>query len=504
MSAPWVWPPVTGTGGGSTPGTAPALVLTANVDKWLDFDNGNDANVGSQAAPWQSFDPFAALLASYTAIADGVFARLNIVPTVDTYGPELPPLLIPEMRGTGKVIIRGIGTVPHLGGEGDTPVVITANASSDVNQISCDAWPLGASENPIGWLAVCTAGANLNAQRMIGDNTCVQGDPSQVFLSAPLNFAGIGDTWAFVRPAARFQWPVTSLVSGPGRSVIGFSDDVAGLWLYNLQILDTPNITELNVWLYSCEWVFAGGLNGSAWFIGDDTVFEAGVTGGPQPWIDPTGGDLNGAGLSTLSELQTIAMQSFISAFDVCFINGYFVGTDLSASFDGCSILMRGGYLFGQLAGTGTNAPTVNANNGAKITIGLNHPNPIFVNNLQLGTGGDIIRVSGARSLVVPGNIAGVSDHGAYMRASALGTIQVNSSNGAPIGRADASGASAQNASGGGLITWDSAPTLTAPGGGGAVELRVSAATTGTNAALASAPSELVATDGLSRIARVS
>lgn len=468
-------------------------ILTVDLERWVDPETGNDGNPGTQAQPWASYAPFATLLASYSAIH--AVAKLHILPVVDVGTiPEFVATTVPPLGTLGKIVLIGEGVVENEGEGG--PGTFVANASSTTGQISTDLYPYAG--DPRGWIVECVAGTNRGMRRLIGIGTATEGGPATLIPSALLDHAGIGDTWRMIRPAAQLSFDSENPLIGSGRGSV--ASDVGsdpGVYIANLQLLGQPTVLLTSLWLYCVEIFSSLAHNGGSFDLGDQCLVGAGVVFDEMPWIDPDANFWNGCGLtSRYDETLTVSSGIQLSVFGpTCEVNGYFCGTAWRVAQNALAALY-GGALWGTAAGT--ERSVVEVTSGGRVSLGT--ADASIATGLRCANtpapDGGVVYVHDPDSVATVGHVQLAAAAACLLRASDAGTINVDSSFGAPAGSSTAG--DAQDATGGGTILWDTQPALTAAAG---AQLRVTGLT-GSNADLATVASGLVDALGLSRIIR--
>ncbi len=490
---PFSWPPIPSGGAVVPPGTSTALVLDADVDRWLDPDNGNDSNPGTLANPWLTFAPFKILIESYVSIEAN--ARLHILASEFGNVPQFTGLTAPTLGQHGKVVLLGIGVTENTGEAG--PGTFVASGTSTTLVINTALYPYGG--DPRGWIAECVAGANLNVRVAIGQGTAAEGGAASLVPAAPLSFAGIGDTWRMIRPSAELFFPATVTCTGPGRGTGADPDgNDQGLYIANLRISGTPTFAFLSTWFYSAEAFGSDLVPGCNCIFGEDCFAGFGVTGGfALPWIDPNAALWNGAGLTAIFDVTRASpnVTDLILQFgNFSAAAGYVCGTTWHVSGLGASGIMDGGGLWGNVA---ADSNPVDVRGGARMSIGVNGGTICGVRNDNEAANG-VIYCQDPDSLITLGHVAllPTGDLGAtttLLRATNGGEIDCVSDFGAPSGSTTGT---AQDASGDGVIVWDSQPALV-----GTIELQVTGIR-GFNSQLASAASGLRDALNISRIVR--
>lgn len=494
MSAPWVWPPVTGTGGGGG-GGGNATVLKTNTDRFLDSVNGSDSNNGATAGTaWLTFAPFAALLDSFVAI-DDVYARLTILPSDEVdFASLLVPLNIPLLVGSGKVIIRGTDSIGMPASPSGT-VSVVADAGSTTTAIHVAAWP--STHNPVGWQLICTAGANVGARRLCSDWVPTEGagGPTVLTPTAPLDNAGVGDTWSVARPAAGFFADPNGIFQGVGTLPRSIGDGLdPGLYIVNLELQGTPGFLNCEATLLGVDFIGSAGEEG--FIFGAGTLGALGELGSTVTAIDPTSGLWSGYGIGTRQEALTSSFVHFIQQFGAALgatnVSGYAIGTCWLADGVGAGGALVGGRLFGEPIG-GTE-PTVSATGGANLSVAV-AVMPVRID--VPSTAPAALFVAGSNSLMFVGAVDfGGGQPVTLLRSTDGATMRVVPGVAAPVG--SCFGGDAQDATGGGTIEWDSQPALTSLTG---AELRVTGVTA-SNTLLSAPGLGLVDGLGISRIIR--
>lgn len=487
MSAPWVWPPVTGNGGGGGGGTAP--FLQTNTDRFLNADTGSDAADGkTSATAWQTFAPFNALLAPLGAIKD-CFARLTIEPS--TTLATLTALTIPLLIGSGKVVVRGtVSTGMPASPDGDT--VVTAAAGSTPTALNVDAWP--STHNPIGWQMVCTAGANVGARRL-----CVEwlptegvGNPTTLTPSHAFPAAGVGDTWAIVRPAAGFIWDDACVVAGNAGQAASITVANAAieraLYIGNLEIQGSPHVERLALVTYGVDYRVDGSHPGNGWQA-RRSQWLIGTGGTDLTWLDTTAIDSlwRGYGIGCRFEELTTSVREFIQIFEASELFGYFTGTTCSVDQSFGAIL--GGKLWGETVFDGA-APCLNVVDEGELIVSTETTFTVGGSPAAPGC----IFVSDIKSLLLIFSPIAINGQPTLIRCTNGGVIDIQA---ALTGQS--SSGDAQDATGGGRITWTDQPALLA--GFGKAELRVNGLIA-TNTVLSAPGVGLVDGLGISQIVR--
>jgi hypothetical protein len=501
----FVWPPIP-SGGSSPPppGSTPALALRTNVNRWVDGDAGSDTNPGSEALPWKTLAPWLAFIAQFTVI-DNAVATLHINPT--TLFPVLSvPWQLPILANGGKIV--WVGTDERIL-ENDAGVVQVIGFPGSDNSFIGVVPSFPSEHNVTGWEVVCVAGVNLGQRR-----TCalfVNGEGgAEIFVVAPFSSSTAGDTFEFHRPVTRVDFAAVIFGASPNSGVL----DGSGLYLVNLVLRDSPTFEALALYTYGCEYVSDESLSGNGIAIGPYCAALFGVGDTIMPWVGNTA-SWNGLGLAMVFEDLTpatsIAVRVFggVSGFAQVPVGelpatapasarGYFVATACECSGEGGTIVVSGASkFFGMPSGS---ADTIVARQGGLIVLDYNPPETLIYILFVFAQGdANALFATDPGTIVTVGQVAFQSIDGALMRATARATIDVRSDTGGPSGSVSGSG-NAQDATGQGLIVWDTQPTMNVGTGIGA-ELAVDGATAA-NTALATAPSVFADATGQSVITR--
>lgn len=480
MSAPWVWPPVTPSAGSGSSGT---IVLTDNTDRFLNADTGSDTNNGkTPATAWQSFTPFDAFLKTIAVIRNA-YARLTIAPSTAT--ATLSALFIPVLEGTGQVVIRGTETIAMLDPD-DAPVIITADASSSVNAIVANPWPAPA-HNAAGWQMICTSGANVGSRR-----TCVdfqlEGSVAGLIPARLLDFAGVGDTWAIVRPAAAFVWDFFTL-NGQGQLLQELTAEAPGVYFSNLEIQNTPAVSNGVFYFSGIDYRVDAGHPGFGFIFGEDSTTLLGS--GQAQALDPTATLWLGYGVGCRKEERNASCNEFLSVFGSnAQLFAAACGTQLRLNAN-AGVCQFAGQLWGQTTG---NSPSVICEgDGGQISIARFSDIAVPLSAPTAAPG--VVFASGPRSTIQLGNVFMIADP-TLLRATAGGLIQILAATNPPFGTSNLG--DAQDATGGGRIEWDRQPALSSVNG---AELRVTGLTA-RNTLLATEGTGLVDGLGQSSITR--
>lgn len=434
-------------------------ILSQDVERWVDADNGNDSNPGTEALPWLSFAPLQSLVAPYVELR----AVVTIHVVAATAQAEWKAVQLPRFRSPGKLVLSGDAPT--------TVVTFDADAGSDESQILSAAFPLPGS--PVGYFMECVSGTLIGERRAVAAYVDTAGDYTLI-PAAP--FDGTPDgTWRLLIPSAGVYFDPSEWCSGATSEAFEATGSDPGVYLVNLQLSGVPVFTGLWLFVYSCE-AYADGLTPYFGLSIDFGRMSCGLAFQDLPWVDPSAALWNGAGLVTR---QAAAGEAGGNMGDLFFcgeqgvVLGYFVGTR-ALMFRGM-LSWYGGQLFGHTGG----ASTLNVVNDAQFE--LANQSDVIPCYLSAGAAGRAcLRASGP---AVTGVLYFVDFTGAAVALGTLllaefgATISCSAELSEPVG---SGGSYAQDVKGGGRIYWDHEPLIT----GSVADLRATGVT-GANALLA-------------------
>lgn len=416
-------------------------VLRVDKDFYVDPDNGNDSNVGSQASPWRTIAHFHQWLTSWDLLDGGVVLHL---PSGNTNPLVMTSVVVPDCLENGRVIYLS---------EHDTQVVAPFAAGSGSNEFQV-VGPLNNADR-VGMALECVGGAGLNIRTTIADISHDTGAGTTTYYFCTQLY-GIGTqsgySWRVIRPATVIQSNSSAISGALGN--FNANLDNAAIYLVNIKFTGKLALGKGQFWVNGLE--ADGGLSiRSGCEMGTGfAAYSAGVPNGPnwEGW--------------TLNQVRVDHPATIVNTFlDQLGANtnlyGYVVGSWVRIFGTTAKLSLGGGTLWGTVDPfSGANSCTLQVND-ANVSVSPYSPDCKFrVSNVQAAPA-SCIWASGSNASVYVRDVVLYSPSTAYLlRTSVQGVIIMDVYGFSQRFTSGTTQGTAQHLRSGGVITWNGAITI--------------------------------------------